>query len=171
MQIEMTPNGVGSAVHELLKSGMPLPDAYQSVSASLRKRDKAFLESELVDYLVRTAEQDVWHRRRPLALNGAEEGHNVDETHGSVAPSARSLLKAHETDFQFFVPGVGRKRFGDCTGSELMKVQHYWHSWGRTLITKARQIKELYEEMAEKGAKTVDDLKLERGSPMLTGLV
>ena len=171
MQIEMTPNGVGSAVHELLRSGMPLEDAYQSVSAGLRKRGKTFLESELVDYLVRSAEQDAWHRHRPLAVNGAEEGHTRDDTQMRTAPSARSLLKAHPTDFQFFVPGVGRKRFGDCTGSELMKVQHYWHSWGRTLITKAKQIQELYEEMAEKGAKTVDDLGLDRGSPMLTGLV
>ena len=171
MQIEMTPNGVGSAVHELLKSGLPLDDALESVGESLRKRDKEFLASELVGFCVRKAEQEVWSRHRPLAVNGAEEGHEGDESQQRFAPSGRSLLNPRDTDFQFFVPGVGRKRFGDCTGSDLMKVHHRWHTWGRTLITKAKQIQELYEEMAEKGARTVDDLKLSRGSHLLTGLV
>ncbi len=171
MQIEMTPNGVGSAVHELLKSGIPLDEAVQSVTESLRKRDQAFLKSELVDYIVRKAEQEVWSRHRPLALDGAEEGHGRSEAPSGSAPSARSLFRANPLDFEFFVPGVGRKRFGACTISDLMKIHHRWHNWGRTLITKAKQIKTIYEAMADKGVERLDDLGLERGAPMLTGLV
>ena len=171
MQIEMTPNGVGGAVHELLRSGIPLDDAVQSVTESLRKRNQAFLKSELVDYVVRKAEQEVWSRHRPLALNGVEEGQVAPEAHGSSAPSARSMFKANPLDFEFFVPGVGRKRFGACTVSDLMKIHHRWHNWGRTLITKARQIKTIYEKMAAQNIDTLDDLGLDGGSPMLTGLV
>lgn len=171
MQIELTPNGVGSAVHELLKSGIPLEEAVQSVSESLRRREKAFLKSDLVDYIVRKAEQEVWSRHRPLALDGAEEGQSHAGTQVVGAPSARSLFRANPLDFEFFVPGVGRKRFGACTTSDLMKIHHRWHNWGRTLITKAKQIKTIYEAMADKGVERLDDLGLERGAPMLTGLV
>ena len=171
MQIEMTPNGVGSAVHELLRTGIPLEEAIGSISDTLRKRNDAFLESDLLPWLVRQAEQDVWHRHRPLALIGAEEGQDKNEDHGIVAPSARSLFKANPLDFEFFVPGVGRKRFGACTVSDLMKIHHRWNAWGRTLITKARQIKEIYHEMADKGVETLDELGLNAEAPLLEGLV
>ena len=173
MKIEMTPNGVGSAVHELLRSGMPLDEAIASVSESLRRRDGAFLRSDLVTWLVRQAEQNVWLRHRPLAVNdgGAEEGHPVLVTHRENAPSARLLSKANPLDFEFFVPGVGRKRFGACTVPDLMKIHDRWHKWGRTLITKAQQIKAVYQEMADRDVEKLDDLGLDGGSPMLTGLV
>ena len=55
--------------------------------------------------------------------------------------------------------------------ADLMKIHHRWHNWGRTLITKAKQIKTIYEAMADKGVEKLDDLGLDGGSPMLTGLV
>lgn len=171
MQIEMTPNGVGSAVHELMANGSNLEDAVTKVIASLRKEDSAFLASDLVGYCVRRAEQDVWQRHRPLALNGAEAGHGTDEPHLARARPARSMFKANPLDFEFFVPGVGRKRFGACTTSDMMKIHHRWHHWGRTLTKKAQQIKKIYEAMNDKGVDSLDELRLDGGSPMLIGLV
>ena len=98
MQIDMTANGVGSAVHELMRGGMPLEDALGSVGDSLRKRGDEFLASDLVDFLVRRAEQDVWHRHRPLATNGAEEGQFGPESHASTAPSG-----AHKQPWTFCI--------------------------------------------------------------------
>ena len=170
MRIDMTPNGVGSAVHELMRDGTSLPDAVEAVTGALRKG--ALLESDLIPWMVRTAEQHVYQAHRPLAFNGgAEEGQRNVETQFQNAPSGRSLLNPHALDFLFSVPGFGRKRFGDCTVPDLKKVHHRWHAWGRTLTIKAKQIKDLYEEMVAKGAKTVDDLGLDRGSLMLKGLV
>lgn len=171
MRIEMTPTGIGQAVQDLLKDGLPLPEAYERVAAHVRDHASELAGSELVEWLVRRAEQDLWHRQRPLAVtNGAEEGQHSLGNQGPHAPPARSYFDANPLDFQFYVPGVGRKRLGALTVSEWMKVHSRWHTAGRTLIKKARQAKEIYEAMAVAGVETLDDLGLKRGAPLLAGL-
>ena len=168
MRIEMTPNGVGSAVHELMFVGMSLPDAVDKVAAKIRKAD--LLNSDLIPWIVRIAEQHVYQRNRPLASgNGDGGGQGPDGTYTDPARPARSLFRGNPNDFLFSVPGYGRKRFGDFTRQDMRKLYEFYGSYRKTYTQKERVAKAMWQAMVDQNVQRVEGLSGDWARKLIEG--
>ena len=165
MKLELTPSGIGSAVHELMRDGLTsLPQAVDRVTSECRQ--DALLESDLVPWMVRMAEQIEFQNNRPLAFgNGA--GQDETEAHADIARPARSLLKGNPNDFLVVVPGDGRKRAGDCTRQDVRKMYQYCGSYRQTYAAKERAFKSVWQAMIDQNVERVEDLPNEWARKLL----
>ena len=169
MKVEMTPNGVGSAVHMLMEDGLTsLPQAVDKVTKELRK--DALLQSDLIPWMVRIAEQQVYQNDRPLAYgNGEAAGQVHSVTQVFAARPSRSLLESNPNDFLVSVPGYGRKRLGDCTRQDVRKVYEAYGSYRKTYAFKERLVKSLWQAMIDHDVQCVEELPVEWARKLIEG--
>jgi hypothetical protein len=155
--IELTPQGVGGAVRELMGNGMSLDEAVKTVSRKLSSTSE-FLESDLIEWMVRHAEHVVFQQCRPIAIIGNNEGHPIAEAHDTTASVARSYFKANPHDFLVAVRGGGRKRLGDLTRPDVRKIADYYKSYKKTYASKELKARKVFDTMVNRNATIVEDL-------------